>query len=89
MLLRLLIRSDFNDFFYCESCTVIDTSGDERMEGVVIDGTALGILRALAQFERVSLTIPPAPHISKKQNLIRTPRNRASADGILVLPTKT
>ena len=84
MLLRLPSRSDFNDLFSCVSCKVIDTSGDERVEGVVMGGTAMGILRALPQFERVSLTISPIPHISKKQYLMRAPRNRAFVDGILI-----
>ncbi len=53
MLLRFPSGRDFNDLFSCESCTVRDANGNERMEGVVMDGTAMGILGTLPQFQRV------------------------------------
>ena len=84
MLLRFPNSTDLFQLFSCESCTVKDSSGNERMGAVVMDGTALGILGKLPVFERVSSTAPPVPHISKQQFIMKKPKNRAFVDGILI-----
>ena len=51
---------------------------------MVMDGTALGILRKLSIFQRVSTVVPDVSRILKHQYIMKNPKYRAFVDGILI-----
>ena len=58
LLLELPSEEALNDLFSCRKCEVRDEHGNTRMEAVVMDGTALGILGSLPKFQRATSTVP-------------------------------
>ena len=88
MLLRFPNSCDFTELFTCNECTNRDLPGKERMDTVVMDGTALGILGKLPPFERNSSIVPAVSRIPRHKYIMRTPKNRAFVDGIFLSARK-
>lgn len=58
--------------FRCSTCESIDADGNRKMEGLVMDGTATGILGRLPLFKRPSHHILGASNTSPQQHIIRS-----------------
>ena len=74
MILLFPNNEDLSDLFSCSSCTLQEENGSKIMEGVVMDGTALGILGRLPSFQRIICTVPIAKRIAVEQYIMRTPK---------------
>ena len=66
--------------FSCSICERTLSTGEKEINGVVMDGTAVGILGALPKFQRVKHEIPSVNGISAYQYLMKTPIFRAFVD---------
>jgi len=89
MTLRFPSDSDAADLFSCSNCEGAAHDGVQRMDAIVMDGTAMGILGTLPQFERVSETIDPVYGIEKLQYIMPTPIYRAFVDSIFIAAKKS
>lgn len=75
-------NSDLHDLFSCRTCKVIDSSGVERWTGVVMDGTATGILSKLPTFNRPICIVPRMKGTATDQYLMPPPVLREFTDSI-------
>ena len=67
-------------------CETRYTHGEKVIKGVVMDGTALGILGALPNFSRHAKFVNPVKGVPDKQYIVRDPKLYASIDSVLVSP---
>ena len=84
MTLKFPRDQDIFELFSCSKCEQNVGNGFKRMDGVVMDGSAVGILGKLPPFERQVRIMKPTARISDRQYLIRVPKHRKFVD---VLPT--
>ena len=77
-------QSDLNDLFSCKTWERVSSDGRKRFDGIVMDGTAMGILGNLPNFVRIKSHFPRVPNISNRQYIMRTPRLRHLVDSIMV-----
>lgn len=85
MLLKFRTKEDLECLFTCAKCESRTEDGEEkRMDTVIMDGTALGILGALPQFERITSVVPPIQRVSTRQDIMRTPKHRQFVDCVLL-----
>ena len=56
----------------------------ETIDAVVMDGTALGVLGNMPEFERLSLTVPAVQRIPRLQYIMKVPRDRAFVVDLLL-----
>jgi len=82
MTLRFPSDSDAADLFSCTKCEGGVRDGERRMDAIVMDGTAMGILGAPPEFERVAEKIDPVSGIETKQYIMPTPIYRSFVDSI-------
>ena len=76
MTLRFPNVEDTFDFFTCLKCESRTTDGTKVMDGVVMDGSAVGILRNLPRFERFTRLAEPATRSADKQYITRNEKSR-------------
>ena len=76
-------ESYLNDLFSSMKCERIASDRKKRFDGIVMDGTAMGILGKLPEFVRVKSRFSRVQNLSNKQYIIRTPRLREFVDSIL------
>lgn len=74
---------DLAQLFSCSVCETNDVSGEKYLGGIVMDGTALGILGALPNFSRHEKRVCPVPKIADRQYLMRSPKLRAFVEAVL------
>ena len=72
------------ELFSCTDCEKRDSDGNYYLDGIVMDGTALGILGTLPNFVRHSEVVHSVPRIPDRQYLIRDPKIRSFIDKVLV-----
>lgn len=68
--------------FSCQECEYIDEDGNIRIKGIVMDGTATGILGQLPSFDRPSTVIEPASDTAKQQYIFSVARLRKFFDDL-------
>lgn len=73
---------DLNALFTCTKCERTWPDGTKQMDGIVMDGTAAGILEELPKFVRVQRSIPSISSVAEVQYLMPTPMLRAFIDAI-------
>ena len=59
------------EIFSCSTCETRDTDGERVLKGVVMDGTALGILGTPPNFSRDMKVVMPVKGVPDKQYIIR------------------
>ncbi len=59
MLLIRFSEQEINEIFTCSNCEEKLTNGSKRMSGVVMNGTAAGVLGVLLNFHRNKTVVPP------------------------------
>ena len=84
MILRFPNNEDLSDLFSCSICTLQEENGYQRMEAVVLDGTALGILVCLPSFQRITCTVPIAKRITVERYITKTLKKRLFVGSIFV-----
>ena len=72
------------ELFTCSDCETTDYDNNRILSGVVMDGTALGILGTLPQFVRPIKECTAVPRVPDRQYLIRKAKLRAFIDTVLV-----
>ena len=89
MLLKFPAKEDLKSLFTCGTCESRGEDGEEkRMDVVIMDGTALGILGTLPEFERLTSVVPPIQRISTLQYIMRSPKHRQFVDCVLLSARK-
>ncbi len=83
-LLAFASETELHELFYCTECETTDENGDKSLSEVVIDGTALGILETLPQFERNTEVVTAVPLVPDKQHLMPELKLRSFIDSVLV-----
>lgn len=78
-----------NNLFSCSTCERPTSRGEKRLEAVVMDGTALGILPSLPDSERIRAVFPVVRRISEHQYMIQSPTDRLFIDCIAVSSRKS
>ena len=77
-------EQDLSRLFSCSTCEKELPSGERVMDGVVMDGTAVGILDKLPQFQRDINLILPVPRVPDRQYIMRTAKYRAFIESVLL-----
>ena len=72
------------ELFSCSTCETRDSDGKRVLKGVVMDGTALGILGTLPNFSRHTKVVMPLKGVPNEQYIIRDAKLRGFAESILV-----
>ncbi len=83
-ILRFPKEEDLNSLFSCWKCEMEGACESGTMYAVVMDGTTLGILGTLPEFERSSLTVPAVQRIPRLQYIMKVPRARGFIDDLLL-----
>lgn len=68
--------------FSCETCEKKQDDGTRRLDAVVMDGTAVGVLKRLPKFDRLHQLVPRVDKCTRKQFLIDTPQVQSLVDSI-------
>ena len=84
MALRFLKSQDLCELFSCKNCEVTLPNGETRFDGVVMDGTTVGILGNLPSFQRDKRTLLPVGSVADHQYVIRSPKIRQIIDSVMV-----
>ena len=58
---------DLYEIFFCHDCEKRDKDGNRWLDGIAMDGTALGILRILPNFMRETNVIPAITRVTGRQ----------------------
>lgn len=82
--LRFTREGDLFELFSCPDCEKRDADGNRYFDGIVMDGTALGILRTLPNFIRQAEIVSAVTRVPDRQYLIREPKIRSFIDSLLV-----
>jgi len=64
--------------FNCTKCMELSEDGKPRFSGLVIDGTATGILGNLPDFNRPAVFVPPAKETARLQFILPSPKLRVA-----------
>ena len=72
MNLTLLIQDDVHSLFSCTKCERRMPDGTKRLDGIVMDRTAMGILGKLPNYERVKNKLFPSRNMAVRQYLMQT-----------------
>ena len=80
--LQLPTEEKLGSIFTCESCEENLENGGRRLKSVVMDGTAVGILRKLPKFTRISQLVRKVDRCTRPQFLLRTPQVELLVDEI-------
>jgi len=81
--LRFPREEDLHQLFSCATCEKETLDGQKRMDGIVMDGTALGILGTLPNFNRAINVVEAVQRVPKRQYIMPTPIYRGFVDSIL------
>ena len=87
LFMKLLKFPRDEHLFALFSCSVSETNNSARVKtlnGVVTDGTALGILGTLTKFSRHTKIAKPVSGVPDKQYLMREPKLRGFVDAALL-----
>lgn len=75
---------DVFELFSCATCERTMKDGSKRIDGVVMDGSAVGILGKLPNFQRVTHQINAVSRIADREYIMRTSTSRRFIDSIMV-----
>jgi len=78
--LRFPSKHDLQDLFSCTQCELKDPNGQRQWKGVVMDGTATGILNSLPKFNRPTSIVQAIKGISDMQYIMPPPKLREFTD---------
>ncbi len=89
-LMTLFFSTDLDIFelLSCSKCKRRLKDCSKRMDGIVMDASAIGILGKLPEFERVNYEMNVVSRISDRQYIMRVVKSRSFIDSIEV-PAKT
>ncbi len=73
-----------HELFSCRNCERNSSNGGRTLDGVVMNGTAMGILGKLPKFERRSREMNPVKPVAKRQYFMCNAKFRHFVDAILV-----
>ena len=80
--LRFVEEDYLSNLFSCKKCARNPESENRDLDAVVMNGTALGILGTVPQFERHTKVLSAVPGISDRQYKMRNPKLRAFLDAV-------
>ena len=84
--MTLSFPKDDNVFklFSCSKCERTLDDGSKRMNGVVMDGSAVGILGKLPKFQRIDFQMNVIPRIADRQYIMGVSKSRRFIDAIMI-----
>ena len=81
--LRFPYNSALEKLFDCDTCSIIGEDREQRLDAVVMDVAAVGILKKLPKFQRLSQLIPPIENSSRLQFSLCTYQAQIFIDNML------
>ena len=84
-LLHFPSESVLSSLFSCSTCEKPYAGNTKRLDGVVMDGTAVGILKRLPLFQRPTQIVPKAERYTKPQYLFRQSKMTHLADRLFMV----
>ncbi len=88
MILRFPREEDIHMLFSRKNCERESSTGERMLDAVVMEGTAMGILGRLPEFERRTCEIEPVKNVTKRQYIMRNAKHRQFVDVILASALK-
>lgn len=88
-LLKFPTSKDLALLFTGKICEPATHNDENRLDAVILDGTALGILEALLNFERITSIVPPVARVSTLQYIMKTTKHRQFADCVILTARKS
>ena len=82
MTLEFPNEADMDNLFSCDTCEKLLPNGEMQMDGVVMDGTAMGILGTLPTFVRPNSVLLPVSSVADRQYIMRSPKLRQFVESI-------